>query len=635
MDLDDILALAKSHEPSPLELARARRVARAAEVAYRSAVAEGHEIVVDTDVAESAAEDHDESARIARAAQLAQLGVITLTIGSGRSNRFDHLALSDQMAMILGRAPGALHPTPQSLLDMIHPSDLESFQHAVETAWKRCEPDELTFRVFQANGGVCYLHCHIEVFDKGESPVGVILTGEDVTVLELARQERARLAIRSQMLCDDVAAADLVTGLPTRGYFIDEVDRARRTGGGAVAVVAAEPATRLPAKGSDADHDRLAASIARLLRTAAGTDVTCGLAGPGLWGVLLPGADGQSAEVMAYEVVDTFRRYLFACARGTVRLNAWAGVVRFEAGRTDTGFDLLIDGEEAARAARRRGAAVHVLEEPVAAEVRTEQCRASVRETVAKDRFALFAQPIVDLALNKVTRHEILLRVRDEAGGHKAPWAFLDMAERVGEILTVDRWVIDHALQLIGQSAQTSHYQINVSGQSLSDPGLLGYVSEAIRRHNVRPECLTFEITETALLENRNAALAFATGIRLVGCRLAFDDFGTGNAALASLKHFPVDLVKIDGTFVVGLRESPTDQAFVSTLVSLCHALGIQVAAEFVQDEATLALLTRYGVDFAQGYECGRPTPLAAGLCHKGESIELELRLPEQRLASG
>ncbi|MBM2618802.1 EAL domain-containing protein [Actinoplanes sp. LDG1-06] len=621
MDLDDILALAGSHEPSPLELARARRLARTVQREYDAALAEGRAIIVDTDVVDPLTADVDEGSRIARAAQLAKLGTLTLIAGPGEAREFVELIWSDEMAMLFGYAPGVLSPTPVALLERIHPSDLESFRATVETAWERLHPDEITFRVVQAGGSICYLQCRIEVFDRAGAPAGVILTGEDVTDLELARQERRRLATRSDMLCDDLAAQDPVTGLPTRDWFIDEVDRGRRTRGGAVIVVAAEPATRLT---SDEDRDQLAASVARRLRTIVGTEVTRGPAGPGLWAVLLDGAETPGA--VADQIAGTLRRHLFTVGRETLRLNTWAGVVLFDGGVPDTGFDLLVDGEQAAREARRRGVAVHVFDEPVGSRERMDRCRARVRQAVASDRFALYAQPIVDLTLNRVTRHEILLRVRGETGEHTAPWVFLDMAERVGEVLAVDKWVIDHALELIGQSAQTSHYQINVSGQSLADPDLLGFVSHAIQRHGVRPECLTFEITETALLENRNAALAFATGIRQIGCQLAFDDFGTGNAALAHLKHFPVDLVKIDGTFVVGLRKSPADRAMVSMLVDLCHQLGVRVAAEFVQDRPTVDLLMTFGVDFAQGYECGRPMPLTASLHHKGQSIELELR---------
>ncbi|MEU1360241.1 EAL domain-containing protein [Micromonospora zamorensis] len=637
MDLDDILTLAETNQPSPLELARARRVARAAQGQYDLSVADGYEIIVDADLVDPLTAVVDEATRVARAAQLAKLGTITWTTGEGKSGGFGCLTWSDEMAMIFGHAPGTLRLTPERLANLVHPADVETVRKVVRTAWDRRRPDEVTFRVIQPGGTVRHVHCHIEVLTTDGTPSGIIATGADATALELARQERRRLATRSEMLCADLAALDLVTGLPTRSYLTDEVDRARRTTGGALIVVATEPTTRLPDALTDENHDQLTAEVAQHLRTIVGDKVTCGLVGPGLWGVLLAPAEGhtEAPEILAARIVDTFRRHLFSVQHKTLRLYTWAGLVIFGSGVSASGFDLLIDGEHAARDARRSGVPTSVLSEPVATKDRIDKCRSQVRQSVSANRFALYAQPIVDLRLNEVTRHEILLRVRSDTGEAVAPWAFLDMAERVGEILTVDKWVIDHALELIGRGAQTSHYQVNISGKSLADPGLLTYVTEAIRRHGVKPECLTFEITETTLIENRNEALAFATGIREIGCHLALDDFGTGYGALAHLKYLPVDLVKIDGVFIVDLCRSPADQAVVSKLVELCHTLGIRVAAEYVQDEETLEFLKSSGVDFAQGYKTGRPEPITVNPEKAVRTIELELRLPPQHSAMG
>ncbi|ASW53141.1 GGDEF domain-containing phosphodiesterase [Plantactinospora sp. KBS50] len=631
MDLDDILALAETSRPSPLELARARRVARAAQGQHDASLVEGYEIIVDTDLVDPLTTEVDEATRIARAAQLVQLGTITWTAGQGGDDP-GRLSWSDEMAMIFGYAPGTLRLTPETLTRLVHREDRERVHRTVRAAWQGRRPDEVGFRVVQPDGSVRDVHCQVEILTTGGEPSGIIATGEDVTVFELARQERRRRATRRRMLCADLAVPDVVTGLPTRGYLTDEVDRARRTTGGALIVVATAPATRLPDTLTDQDRDELTAAIAGLLRTTVGDEVTCGLVGPGLWGVLLAPADGSAeAAALATRVVDTFRRHLFGVPRKTLRLNTWAGVVHFASDVEATGFDLLVDGEHAARDARRNGTPVTVLDEPVAERDRTQRCRSRVRQAVADGRFALYAQPIVDLRRNEVTRHEILLRVRSEAGEPTAPWAFLDLAERTGEIIAVDKWVIDHALELIGRGAQTSHYQVNISGRSLADPGLLNHVTEAIHRYGVKPECLTFEITETALIENRNEALAFATGIREVGCQLALDDFGTGYGALVHLKYLPVDLVKIDEVFVVDLCRSPADQAVVSKLVELCHTLGISVAAEYVQDEETIELLRSCGVDFVQGYQTGRPEPIAVSPERPVRTVELLLGpLPQQ-----
>ncbi|KUL30768.1 EAL domain-containing protein [Actinoplanes awajinensis] len=635
MDLDDILALAETAEPSPLEIARARRVARTVQSAYDLSLADGYQILVDADLVDPLTAKVDEASRIARAAQLAKRGTITWTIGAGEAQ--GQLKWSDEMSMIFGNAPGTLTLTPEVLGEFVHPADAPAVREAVETAWAQHRPGDVTFRVIHPSGSVHHVHCDIEILTTAGEPSGIVATGVDVTTLETDRQERRRLATRRAMLCADLAARDLVTGLPTRSYLTDEVDRARRTTDGALIVVATEPATLLSAKVTDHDRERLTSDIAGLLRTIAGPGQTCGLVGPGLWGVLVcsPEQGADAADDLAHRIVDTFRRHLFTVQQKALRLSTCAGVVRFTAGATATGFDLLVDGEHAAREAGRTGMAVQVLDRPAPREDRTERCRSRVLHAVATDRFALYAQPLVDLGLNQVTRHEILLRVRGDTGELLAPWAFLDMAERVGEILAVDKWVIDHALELIGQGAQTSHYQVNISGKSLADPGLLTYVTEAIRRHRVKAECLTFEITETALIENRNEALAFATGIREIGCQLALDDFGTGYAALAYLKYLPVDLVKIDGVFVVDICQSPPDQAVVSKLVELCHALGIRVAAECVQDQGTVDLLRAYGVDFAQGYRLGRPEPLAASLTTGPTTIELEIRFPDRHTALG
>ncbi|WTO08801.1 EAL domain-containing protein [Micromonospora sp. NBC_00617] len=638
MDLDDILKLAETRPPSPLELARARRVARAVQSQYDLSIAEGYEIISDTDVVDPLTTEVDEATRIARSAQLAKLGTITWSCGIGKSEAFARLVWSDEMAMIWGHPPGTLRLTPRVLADLVHPADVDFVRDVVRRAWERRSPEEATFRVIQPGGSVRHLHCHIEILTAAGKPTGIIATGEDATAFELARQERSRLSTRSRMLCADLAALDTATGLPTRSYLIDEIDQARRTTGGALVVVATEPTTRLPDAITDENHDQLTGEVARLLRTMVGDEVVCGLVGPGLWAVLVAPAKEKHASDpgnLAARIVDTFRRHLFSVQHRTVRLSTSAGLVHFGSDATATGFDLLIDGEHAARDARRNGLPVSVLDRPVTDADRVDRCRARVRHAVSANRFALYAQPIVDLGLNEVTRHEILLRVRSDAGEPMAPWAFLEMAERVGEILTVDKWVIDHALELIGRGAQTSHYQVNISGKSLADPGLLTYVTEAIRRHKVNPECLTFEITETTLIENRNGALAFATGIRQIGCQLALDDFGTGYGALVHLKFLPVDLVKIDGVFIVDLCRSPADQAVVSTLVNLCHTLGIRVAAEYVQDESTLTLLKSCGVDFAQGYQTGRPEPIAVNVEQQVRTIEFELRLPPQHTAMG
>ncbi|WP_141707667.1 PAS domain-containing protein, partial [Micromonospora sp. II] len=391
MDLDDILALAET-TPSPLELARARRVARTVQSQHDLSLAEGYKIIVDTDLADPLTWDADEAVRVTRAAQLAKQGTVTWLPGDHDAERFERLSWSDEMAMIVGHAPGTLRLTPRTLADLVHPADVERVLAAVRTAWEQSRPDEIGFRVVQPGGSVRHVYCHLEILTDAGRPVGVIATGEDITALELARQEQRRLAVRSRMLGPDPAVRDVLTGLQTRGYVIDEVDRARRTTGGALIVVATEPATRLPDALTDEDRDQVTAEIARTLRAVAGDGVTSGLVGSGSWGLLLaPRDDAGKAETLAARIVDKFRNHLFSVRQKPLRLNTSAGVVHFDNDIPDTGFDLLVDGEHAARDAHRNATAVKVLERPVAERERTDRCRRRIHRAVSANRFALYA----------------------------------------------------------------------------------------------------------------------------------------------------------------------------------------------------------------------------------------------------
>jgi EAL domain-containing protein (putative c-di-GMP-specific phosphodiesterase class I) len=208
-----------------------------------------------------------------------------------------------------------------------------------------------------------------------------------------------------------------------------------------------------------------------------------------------------------------------------------------------------------------------------------------------------------------VTRHELLLRVVDETDGLQSPIQVLDTAERLDAVYDIDLWVVERAMQLAAARTDLC-LQINLSGRSVGDPRLIVEVEALIQRYGVNPEQLTFEITETALIGNLSEARHFADRVRDLGCELALDDFGSGYASFRYLRLFPIDLVKIDGDYVVDLVDNPQDQVLVRALVQVCQAYGIHTVAEFVQDEPTLRMLREFGVDYVQGYLIGRPEPV-------------------------
>jgi diguanylate cyclase (GGDEF)-like protein/PAS domain S-box-containing protein len=236
-----------------------------------------------------------------------------------------------------------------------------------------------------------------------------------------------------------------------------------------------------------------------------------------------------------------------------------------------------------------------------------------IRRALDEDRFVLYFQPIVDLATGKVTKGEVLLRLV-ENGEVIPPGAYLDVAERSGLILDIDRWVVRTAIELLAKpgALPAERVEVNLSGRSLQETGLVESIEADLVRTGVDPSRLIFEITETAVIANMDDAARLARRLQAAGCKVALDDFGTGFGSFYYLKYLPVDVLKIDGEFIRNLPASPTDQLMVKAIAQVAQGLGVTTVAEFVEDAETVLLLAEYGIDFGQGYHLGRPHALEA-----------------------
>ena len=230
-----------------------------------------------------------------------------------------------------------------------------------------------------------------------------------------------------------------------------------------------------------------------------------------------------------------------------------------------------------------------------------------IHAALAEDRLELHAQPIVHLATGEVVQQELLLRMRSSAGELIAPGEFLPAAERYGVIREIDRWVIGRGAEL---AAEGRNVEINISGTSMSDAGLIDHIDRELERTGAEPSRLVFEITETAVIGKVDTARRLAEHLRARGCRFALDDFGTGFGGLSSLKTLPLDFLKIDREFVGDLLVSETDRQVIAATINLARAFGLQTIAEGVEDVETLDVLRELGVDHAQGYYLGRPAPI-------------------------
>jgi EAL domain-containing protein (putative c-di-GMP-specific phosphodiesterase class I) len=237
---------------------------------------------------------------------------------------------------------------------------------------------------------------------------------------------------------------------------------------------------------------------------------------------------------------------------------------------------------------------------------------ARLRRALEEDLFVLHYQPIMSLKDGSVSHYEALVRLADEPGGGLvAPGRFLPAAERYGLIREIDRMVLAQVCTMLAgePDGRGMRIAINCSSLSITDGEMLTQIEGRLARAGVDPARLVIEVTETAAISDMARAQAFCAGVQALGCAVALDDFGAGFGSFQYLKHLPFEYLKIDGDFIRGLPDSPKDQLVVKALVELARGMGKQTIAEYVGDAATVELLRDFGVDYAQGFQVGRPQP--------------------------
>lgn len=231
-----------------------------------------------------------------------------------------------------------------------------------------------------------------------------------------------------------------------------------------------------------------------------------------------------------------------------------------------------------------------------------------LRRGIRAGELRLHYQPRVELRTGHLQGVEALVRWQHPKRGLLRPDDFMEAAEGSGLIHALGAWVLETAIAqaarwpAAGSTGRPVEMAVNLSTRQLSDPHLAEVVTDALRRHGVAPSTLTLELTETALMQDPDAALDTLTALHGLGVNLAVDDFGTGYASLTYLQQFPIDEIKIDRSFVNGLAADKADSTIVATCIQLAHAMGIRALAEGVETEAQRLALLALDCDQAQGY---------------------------------
>ncbi|MAX33046.1 MAG: GGDEF domain-containing protein [Halomonadaceae bacterium] len=231
-----------------------------------------------------------------------------------------------------------------------------------------------------------------------------------------------------------------------------------------------------------------------------------------------------------------------------------------------------------------------------------------IRGALKNDDFELMAQPIVGLEDRSTKHYEILIRLRDRNNQLIPPGRFIPTAERSGQIIQIDRWVLKKSLRLLRKvQANGISLSINLSGNSLHDEGLYQYLVDELHASGANPNQLIIEITETAAVTDFSTARSVLKRIRNLGCQTALDDFGVGFSSFHYLAMLPIDYIKIDGSFIQHITSNSDNRVIVKAISDIASGFGKKAIAEFVDHEITISLLREYGIAYGQGYHLGKP----------------------------
>jgi len=236
-------------------------------------------------------------------------------------------------------------------------------------------------------------------------------------------------------------------------------------------------------------------------------------------------------------------------------------------------------------------------------------------QALEEEKFVLYIQSIVSLKHSSTSfkHYEVLIRLKE---GSKiiSPMAFIPAAERYGMMQRIDKWVIESVfkeyVKLQENNNQLYRFSINLSGVTLNDSGLSGFIEDLFNRYLVPYNAICFEVTETAAVANLSVALKFIDRMHALGCKFSLDDFGSGLSSFAYLQNIPVDYLKIDGAFVVDINVNKINKAMVKSINEISHTMGMKTICEYVENEEIQNVLKEMGVDYAQGYFHSKPVPI-------------------------
>jgi diguanylate cyclase (GGDEF)-like protein/PAS domain S-box-containing protein len=510
------------------------------------------------------------------------------------------------------RLEDAMGRPVEEIFRAFHEETCEPLENPLSVSIRRARPIKSVrpMLLIRRDGNELYVESTASPIRAGNGKVGGgVLVFHDVSE---SRELNRRLSYH--------ASHDLLTGLVNRREFENRLERALKSAKAretsyALCYLDIDQFKIVNDTCGHSAGDALLGQVGALLKSKVRWRDTLSRLGGDEFGMLLESCNLDEAMRMAEGMREAVRNFRFSWEERVFRLGASVGVVPITADNEDVA-SILSAADSACAAAKELGRnRVHSFAEndiELMRRRREMQWAARINAALEEGRFELFRMPIAPLQKPETGAHyELLLRLRDENGRIVTPDSFITAAERYGITPSIDRWVIESALRWLVSEAdereRLAMCSINLSGQSLGDDKFLPFVIDQFHKSGLDASKICFEITETAAVASFSQANRFIQALRELGCKFALDDFGTGLSSFGYLKHFPVDYLKIDGSFVREILHDPIDREMVRSINEIGHLTGKQTIAEFAENAEIIEMLRNIGVDFAQGYGIAQP----------------------------
>jgi diguanylate cyclase (GGDEF)-like protein len=451
-----------------------------------------------------------------------------------------------------------------------------------------------------------------KALERGERTTVPVVSEDEIGTLTGSFNAMSAEIVSRENRIRHMAYHDALTDLPNRLQLREELDRrltATRAGGGAFAVVCID-LDNFKMVNDTLGHrvgDQLLKLVAQRLVDSADGRFVARTGGDEF--CLLVDGDGAEAESLAPALIDTLAQPA-SIAGHFLRAGASIGIAEAPADALDAD-DLVKHADLALHAAKAAGRGRHRrFTADLDADANNRRAtEMDLHSAIAHGEFELYFQPLFDLARNRISAFEALIRWNHPQKGLVSPLDFIPIAEETGLIVPIGEWVLKEACHQAMTWPDDIRVAVNFSTVQFARPGIVNLVFQALATSGLAPDRLEVEITESLFLESSDSVREILHGLKQIGVRIALDDFGTGFSSLSYLRKFPFDKIKIDRSFIIELLSEQEASAVVKAITDLAAALDMETTAEGVEEPAQVEALRAHGCTTVQGYLFSKPVP--------------------------